>query len=90
MKRLFLLIFVLLIGQAYTYPQAANTAARSGLQKNKSKRVQAEQVYICLSKRAYAYHAYRCRGLNRCKAGTSTVSVSKAHSMGYVPCKICY
>ena len=47
-------------------------------------------VLICNSSSAYAYHSSRCRGLNRCKAGISSVSVSEAKGSGYKACKICY
>lgn len=49
-----------------------------------------QQVYICNSKSSYAYHSHFCRGLNRCKAGTSKVSKSQAKNSGYKACKICY
>lgn len=47
-------------------------------------------VYICESRRAYAYHSYQCHGLNRCRSGVSRVTAARARDYGYVPCKICY
>lgn len=47
-------------------------------------------VYICNSKRAYAYHKGHCHALKRCKATTSKVTVSQAKAKGYRACKICY
>ncbi len=48
------------------------------------------KVYICMSRSSYAYHSSNCRGLNRCKSGVSTVTVSEAQESGYQDCKICY
>ncbi len=58
--------------------------------KTKTIRLLEERVYVCYSKNAYAYHAYICSGLKRCKASRGEVSVSEARAMGYVACKICY
>lgn len=55
----------------------------------KAKKVE-NYVLICNSKSAYAYHAYQCRGLSRCRSSVSKVTESEARAMGYSPCKICY
>lgn len=47
-------------------------------------------VYICTSLNAYAYHAYKCSGLNRCKRSIWKVDIVNAKNKGYKPCKICY
>jgi hypothetical protein len=49
-----------------------------------------DSVYICQSKASYAYHAYECNGLARCKHGIAKVTKAQAIKMGYKPCKICY
>lgn len=56
----------------------------------KVERQQEAMVYICNSSRAYAYHRYQCRGLSRCKAGTSSITVSRAKGRGFSACKNCY
>jgi len=61
----------------------ASTAAKPAAKKE-------AMVLICLSKSSYAYHSYRCSGLSRCKAGTSSVTVTEAKNRGYRACKLCY
>ncbi len=67
---------------------AATYLSSTQVQQSQSKRE--ATVLICNSSRAYAYHAYQCHGLNRCKSGISSVSVSEAKAQGYSACKICY
>ncbi len=45
---------------------------------------------ICLSKSAFKYHTFECRGLNRCTHSIKSVSKAEAIKRGYSPCKICY
>jgi endonuclease YncB( thermonuclease family) len=52
--------------------------------------VKEEKVMICRSSSSYAYHTHYCRGLSRCKHQVETVAISKAKSMGYRACQICY
>lgn len=48
-------------------------------------------VYICNGPYASKYHSSSwCRGLNRCSASISSTSKSKAQSMGFSACMICY
>jgi uncharacterized protein YgiM (DUF1202 family) len=57
----------------------------------KYREVKSEQsVLICVSKNAYAYHKYYCRGLNRCTHTVKSVKVSEAKALGYRPCGNCY
>lgn len=49
-----------------------------------------QSVLICVSKSAYAYHRYYCRGLNRCTHTVNKVKVSEAKALGYIPCRNCY
>jgi hypothetical protein len=42
---------------------------------------------ICRSPNAYAYHAYRCRGLANCNHRIDTVSVAPRN---FRPCGICF
>jgi hypothetical protein len=49
-----------------------------------------DSVYICLSKTAYAYHGYECRGLSRCTHGIRKLTKAQAIKLGYRACKICY
>jgi hypothetical protein len=49
-----------------------------------------EVVYVCLSPKAYAYHNNQCRGLLKCSHQIVTMKRSKANSLGYRICKICY
>ncbi len=65
--------------------------AREVLQPEQSPAGQeSQEVLICKSKSAYAYHARICRGLKRCKAGTAVLSQEEAQEAGYRPCKYCY
>lgn len=48
------------------------------------------KVLVCNSENAHAYHKYECRGLSRCKAGISKITLSAAKSGGYSACKNCY
>lgn len=62
-----------------------------GVEKEKKKEVQKETtVLVCNSQSSYAYHAYECSGLKRCKSGTSSVTKTEAENMGRRPCKNCY
>jgi hypothetical protein len=47
-------------------------------------------VYVCLSPKAYAYHKNQCRGLLKCSHQIVKMNKSKANSLGYRMCKICY
>jgi hypothetical protein len=47
-----------------------------------------EQVLICNSPSAYAYHNSYCRGLNNCKHDVLQVTISKACN-NYKKCKPC-
>jgi len=51
---------------------------------------QQQQVLICDSPNAVAYHAFECRGLAKCTHGIVKVSESEAQRLGRRPCKICY
>ncbi len=73
----------------YLNDKKTSSSSNKSTSTTKSKKVES-YVLICNSSSAYAYHSYYCRGLNRCKSGTSKVSVSEAQNMGYRPCKICY
>jgi len=55
-----------------------------------SSRTPTATVLICESKSAYAYHAYECSGLRRCRHTISKVSLADAKNAGYKPCKICH
>lgn len=74
MKNLFLLVFgyVLPLGglSQQAAPQSSSVSYKK-VEKTKITRVQGEPVYVCYSKSAYAYHAYICRGLKKCKADRS-------------------
>ena len=58
--------------------------------KNSSHKKQETTVLICVSKTAYAYHRYRCRGLGRCTHSISKVSLNQAKRQGRRACKVCY
>ena len=47
-------------------------------------------VLICNSTGSYAYHAYECGGLKRCKATVSEITLSEAKAERRRACKICY
>lgn len=49
-----------------------------------------ENVLICTSPNAYAYHAYLCSGLSKCNYELAKMRKSQAISAGRTPCKICY
>lgn len=49
-----------------------------------------DTVMICNSRGAKAYHRYKCRGLNKCKADIQKTTVGLAGSKGLRACKICY
>jgi hypothetical protein len=49
-----------------------------------------QEVIICLSNNAYAYHIYECQGLDRCTHEVETINQDVAQQKGYKPCKICY
>jgi hypothetical protein len=49
-----------------------------------------QEVYICLSSGAVAYHSHYCGGLKKCKQKIVKVSLSEAKSRGYRACKTCY
>lgn len=47
-------------------------------------------VKICLSGSSYAYHAYVCQGLRKCKVSVKEVSLQEAKKMGRKACGYCY
>lgn len=52
--------------------------------------VASNNVYICDSKSAYAYHStVSCTGLSWCTHTVNSVSVAKAKKMGRYPCSRC-
>lgn len=53
--------------------------------------VSAQSVTICNGKYSKRYHTSAdCSGLNNCKGGLSTVSLSDAVRMGRTPCQTCH
>src|ERR1700733_5867198 len=59
-------------------------------QTNTSDSVGVTYVYICNSSTAYAYHAYKCRGLQKCTHEIQKITEEEAIKDGRKPCKICY
>ena len=57
---------------------------------NAKPKTQNETVLICQSPDAYAYHAFRCRGLARCSYEVVRVSKAEAQNRNYRPCRNCY
>lgn len=49
-----------------------------------------DNVLICISASAYAYHTHYCSGLKRCTHEVAEVTVDEAKSKGYKACNICY
>jgi hypothetical protein len=48
-------------------------------------------VYICTSPKAYAYHSNEdCELMNRCTYDVKNISLEKAIEMNRTPCKKCY
>jgi hypothetical protein len=51
----------------------------------------AQEIYICNSNKAVAYHSdINCCGLQRCTHGIEKVSLKEAQERGLRACKICY
>lgn len=49
-----------------------------------------ENVYICTSPKAYAYHKNEnCKFLKRCSYEIKAISIEDAKRKGYKPCKSC-
>jgi hypothetical protein len=51
---------------------------------------QAEEVLICQSGTAYAYHARRCQGLQECTHVVEKVTLKEALQARRTPCGYCY
>jgi hypothetical protein len=49
-----------------------------------------DEVLICGSKSAYAYHSHRCKGLSRCGSEVKKMSLPDAKKQGYKACGFCY
>src|SRR5881398_2460321 len=52
--------------------------------------VRQEQVFICKSDAAYAYHNKYCQGLKKCTHTITKITLAEAISLGRKPCKYCY
>lgn len=48
------------------------------------------EVLVCLSEDAYAYHDHECMGFNQCDGGSDWVSMEEAQEMHRTPCGYCY
>ncbi|MDR0385233.1 MAG: hypothetical protein LBH60_04065 [Prevotellaceae bacterium] len=55
-----------------------------------SKTLSKDEVLICGSKAAYAYHSHECKGLSRCNSAVSKISLADAKKQGYKACGFCY
>ena len=91
--RTLLIILLASITLSAQAPQSADTTKTTIKPKQETTKPEPKKeatVLICNSKSSYAYHKYRCRGLNNCKSGVLTVTLSKAKEMGRTPCKNCY
>ena len=49
-----------------------------------------EEVLVCLSEDAYAYHSSECMGFNQCDSDSEWISLEEAKEEGRTPCGFCY
>ena len=49
-----------------------------------------DEVMICLSEDAYAYHDSQCYGLDQCDADIEYLDQEEAEGLGRTPCGFCY
>ena len=71
-------------------PPVTISGGPTGTKKSDETKNSEDQVLICISKSAYAYHSHYCSGLNRCTHTVSKVAISDAEKMGYKPFGFCY
>lgn len=48
------------------------------------------EVLVCLSEDAYAYHSSECLGFNQCDSDSEWISIEEAKEEGRTPCGFCY
>lgn len=49
-----------------------------------------DNVLVCVSSKAYAFHAHYCNGLKRCRGEIITMARDRAIEAGRTPCGYCY
>ncbi|MEO1627050.1 MAG: hypothetical protein AAFV25_17990 [Bacteroidota bacterium] len=88
------LYIILREGCSYTTQHAVvgiTQLPSSGLTQNQADTDAKGDVWICVSKHAYAYHRKKnCWGFKKCRHSTKFLQVEKAKQKGYKACGICY
>ena len=93
MKKLLLILLVLITSTAFgQLPKKQLLSDTTKVKKVEQTAPKKKEMYvtICNSKRSYAYHKHECKGLKRCKAGTTKLTLTDAKNKGYKPCGFCY
>jgi hypothetical protein len=73
------------------FQEGSNVVALDDIVNNYSENFHlSDEVLICDSKSAYAYHSHYCQGLKRCKAEVIKMTKEEAIRIGRKPCGYCY